>query len=262
MSGLLSLTFEKWKAHPRRYDVPFLIQTSYRQYLDRRLMEKLRRRVLVPPIDPVNVEILADEDFRASVAAVRGRTLLDVGRLANLWNLARQAGPGVYLEVGSYRGGGALHICNAVRERNPRFYSFDPFEDGGFENIRPEDQLFSKDQFTETSYREVVRLLSSHPNATVKKGFFPAAAEGLDLQPIAFCHLDVDVYEATCECLNFIAPRLGPRSFIVLDDINRNVKGVERAVQEFLAANPSFLMIPLFPSQGLLLSTKCWEASA
>lgn len=259
---MLSLTFEKWKAHPRRYDVPFLIQTSWRRYFDRRFEDKLRRRVLVPPIDPSNVEILADKEFRASVEMVRGRTLLDVGRLANLWYLARQAGPGVYLEVGSYRGGGALHICNAVRERKPRFYSFDPFEDGGFERIRPEDELFSKEQFTETSYREVVRLLSSHPNATVTKGFFPAAAEGVDLEPIAFCHLDVDVYEATCGCLNFIAPRLGPRSYIVLDDINRNVKGVELAVREFLAANPSFLLIPLFPSQGLLLSTKCWGGSA
>jgi O-methyltransferase len=258
MSGLLSLTYEKWKAHPRRYDVPFLIQTSYRQFLDRRYEQKQRRRVLVPSIDPINVEILADEEFRASVAAVRGKTLLDVGRLANLWYLARQTGPGVCLEVGSYRGGGALHICNALRERNPRFYSFDPFEDGGFENIRPEDELFTKNQFTETSYRAVVRLLSSHPNATVTKGFFPAAAKDLDLQPIAFCHLDVDVYEATRDCLNFIEPRLGPKSYIVLDDINRNVKGVERAVQEFLAANPSFLLIPLFPSQGLLLSTKCW----
>ena len=68
----------------------------------------------------------------------------------------------------------------------------------------------------------------------------------------------VDVYEATRDCLNFIEPRLGPKSYIMLDDIKRNVKGVERAVEEFLAANPSFLLIPLFPSQGLLLSTKCW----
>jgi O-methyltransferase len=258
MSGLLSVTYEKWKAHPRRYDVPFLIQTSYRQYLDRRYEEKERRRMLVPPINPINVEVLADEEFRASIAAVRGKTLLDVGRLANLWCVARQAGPGVYLEVGSYRGGGALHICNAVREKSPRFYSFDPFEDGGFESIRPEDETFNKDQFTETSYRDVVRLLSPHPNASVRKGFFPAAAKDLDLQPIAICHLDVDVYEATRDCLTFIAPRLGARSYIVLDDVNRNVKGVDRAVQEFLAANPSFLLIPLFPSQGLLLSTKCW----
>jgi hypothetical protein len=171
MSGLLSVTYEKWKAHPRRYDVPFLIQTSYRQYLDRRYEEKERRRMLVPPINPINVEVLADEEFRASIAAVRGKTLLDVGRLANLWCVARQAGPGVYLEVGSYRGGGALHICNAVREKSPRFYSFDPFEDGGFESIRPEDETFDKDQFTETSYRDVVRLLSPHPNASVRKGF-------------------------------------------------------------------------------------------
>jgi len=235
-----------------------LIRTSVHRYLAWRQAEKERRQLLVPPIDTLHVEILVDEEFRASVAAAAGRTLLDVGRLANLWYLARQAGTGVYLEVGSYRGGGALHICNAVRTRNPRFYSFDPFEKGGFESIHAEDEFFSKDQFTETSHREVVKLLSGYPNAKVIQGYFPAAAQDLDLEPVAFCHLDVDVYEATRDCLNFLAPRLGPKSLIVLDDFNRGVKGVERAVQEFLAANPSFLVIPLFPSQGLLLSAKLW----
>ena len=256
--GIFSVSYERWKNHPRRYDLPFLLGAPFRRYRDRSHEERERRKLLVPPINTNNVEILLDEDFRASVDAARGNTLLDVGRLANLWYLARQAGEGTYLEVGSYKGGGALHICNAVRARKPRFYSFDPFEDGGFESIGDADDLFHKNQFTDTSYRAVANLLSVHPNATAVRGFFPAAAQTMDLGPIAFCHLDVDVYEATRDGLAYLAPRLARHSFIVLDDINREVKGVDQAVAEFLAAHPSFLHIPLFPSQGLLLSTKLW----
>lgn len=226
-------------------------------------MASARNRLLVPPIDPTNVEILEDPEFRASAQSARDHTLLGVGRLANIWYLARMAGEGTFLEVGTYRGGGSLHICNAVRERNPRFYCFDPFEDGGFSSVGEIDDLFEQNQFTDTSYQAVVELLSGFPNATVVRGFFPAATEKLeapgDLSQIAFCHLDVDVYEATRDSLDFLAPRLAPRSLIVLDDIYRNVHGVMQAVEEFLEANPAFLMIPMFPSQGVILSTDLWK---
>jgi O-methyltransferase len=257
MPGLFSFSYQRWKSHSRRYDLLFLIGTPVRRYLDKRQADRDRQQLLLPPIDTLHVEVLVDEEFRASVAEIAGRTLLDAARLANLWCLARQAGPGVYLEIGSYRGGGALHICNAVRSRNPQFYSFDPFEEGGFRSIR-EDEGFTKDQFTETSHRDVVKLLSRYANATVIRGYFPEAAQSLSLQGISFCHLDVDVYQATLDSLNFLAPRLGPKSFIVIDDMNRKVSGVNLAVKDFLAEHPSFLLIPMFPSQGVLLSTELW----
>ncbi len=162
------------------------------------------------------------------------------------------------LEVGTYRGGGALHICNALRDRNPQFFCFDPFEDGGFENIGHDDDLFQQDHFKDTRYDKVVKLLAVHRNASVVKGFFPAAAQGLDLSNIAFCHLDVDVYGATKDSLEFLSQRLAPRSFIILDDYNRKVAGVKRAVEEFLETHPGFMVVPLFPSQGLLFSTDLW----
>lgn len=258
--SLFSVNYERWKSHPRRYDLLFMLGSPFRRYRRKRHLAQERERLLVPPIDTTNIEILEDPDFRASVNEARHCTLLDVGRLANLWYLARQAGDGVFLEVGSYRGGGALHICNAVNDRRPRFYSVDPFEDGGFKSVSEMDNLFERDQFTDTSYREVLKLLAKHPNAQVIKGFFPSAVQNLDLSQIAFCHLDVDVYLATRESLAFLGPRMAPRSFIVLDDVYRNVRGVMQAVDEFLRDNPSFLMLPLFPGQGVLLSTKLWPS--
>ena len=196
-------------------------------------------------------------EFQASCASARRHTLLDVARLANLWCLARMVGTGTFIEVGTYKGGGALHICNALATRG-EFYCFDPFEDAGFESIEVLDELFHKEQFMNTRYGHVSDLLKVHPNATVVKGFFPSAARDLELGPIAFCHLDVDVYSATTASLDFLKDRLAQRSLVVLDDLNRGVKGVQQAVSEFLHENPTFVLLPMFPSQGVLLSTELW----
>ncbi len=171
------------------------------------------------------------------------------------------AGPGTFLEVGSFRGGTALHICNAIDEfhANAKFHCVDPFETGGFEQLDAGDGAFRPTDFTHTSCGQVQKLLASKPNAQVIQGYFPAAVEALNLGNISFCHLDVDVYEATRSCLAYVAPRLAPRSLILLDDIGHiGIPGALKAANEFVAADPSFLMIPIFPCQALLLPKLLW----
>jgi len=205
------------------------------------------------------VEILQDKEFSASAEQVKDYTLLDVGRLANLWNMVQLVGPGIFMEVGSFRGGTALHICNAMVNRDAPFYCFDPFEKGAFENITDVDKPFLPEPFTKTRFKSVVELLSCRPNAKVVQGYFPAAATDLNLQDIAFCHLDVDIYDATKKCLEYLAPRLAPRALIVVDDYGcDDTPGVKKAVDEFLAERASFLLIPMFPIQALLLPKSLW----
>jgi O-methyltransferase len=251
-----------WKASPRKWQITYILSrlrgiagASFRRHR----LAKNREKLLSPTIEAEYVEILSDPEFRSSVAQVKDYTCLDIARLANLWNLARLAGPGIFLEVGSFRGGTALHICNAIGHRGASFYCFDPFEEGGFENLSDQDTCFKPSDFTDTRYEAVVKLLSSRPNAKVIQGYFPAAAESLNLHDIAFCHLDVDVYEATKNSLDYLAPRLAARSLIVLDDINhRETPGVNTAVAEFRAGHPSFLFIPVFPVQAVLLPKSLW----
>jgi hypothetical protein len=79
---------------------------------------KLGRSKLAKPIDENYVEILDDPAFQASVKEVSGITLLDTARLANLWMLSRASNPsGSLIEIGSYKGGGALHISNSCPTR-------------------------------------------------------------------------------------------------------------------------------------------------
>jgi hypothetical protein len=217
------------------------------------------RYPLYPAIDANRVEVLADRDFRQSVACSEKHTLLDVARLANLWNLARMTGPGSLMEVGSYLGGGALHISNACPDRP--MYVFDTFS--SFRSLDDElDGSFFQGQFSDTSVSYVERLFSSHNRgAEIISGYFHESAAGLDLKDVAFCHLDVDAYEATLGSLDFLADRLSRQSLIVLDDYRRTAAGVDRAVDEFLIGHPRFRCLPMFPGQGLLFSVDLWEGA-
>lgn len=251
-----------WKASPRKWEINYILSGLKVISVDpwqRHRLAKNREKLLSPAIESECVEILSDPEFRRSVTQVKDYTMLDVARLANLWNLARLAGPGIFLEVGSFRGGSALHICNAIEDRGATFYCFDPFEKGGFEKLGDQDPGFEPCDFTDTTYEAVVKLLSGKPNARVIQGYFPAAAEHLNLSEIAFCHLDVAVYEATRISLEYLAPRLTPRSLIVLDDFDHiATPGAKKAVTEFLDSHPSFLLVPMFPIHAVLFPKSLW----
>jgi O-methyltransferase len=264
MMKAIKTRFSNWKSNPRRSEISYIasrITAIAAQYFRNRKEVDTNKELLVPAIESEYVEILFDPEFRRSVSQVKNFTCLDVARLANLWTLVRMAGPGVFMEVGSYKGGAALHICNAMKDDRSPFYSFDPFEAGGFEGMRDCDQAFKPTDFTDTNYAAVVGLLSAKPQAKVIQGFFPAMAEGMNLHNIAFCHLDVDIYEATRNSLEYLAPRLAPKGLIVLDDVGHlETPGVEKAMMEFVAAQPSFLAIPMFPCQAVLLPKTFWQS--
>jgi len=205
------------------------------------------------PIDAHGIEVLAHADFQASCRQVAGRTFLDTPRLANLWQLSRLTDPaGALCEVGSYRGGGALHISNACPGR--RIYICESFE-RSFTRLDPQlDSSFHAELFTDNVRAEVEALFAGR-DYRILDGFFPDSAQGIDeaLPPFSFIHLDVDVYESTRDSLEFLRGRLLPRSLIVLDDYVRRADGVVRAVTEFTGKNRGWSAFPLFPGQGLLI---------
>jgi hypothetical protein len=205
-------------------------------------------------IDTCGVEILADADFQKSCKEVARITVLDTPRLANLWSLCRMTNPmGNILEVGSYRGGGALHLSNACPGR--RIIVCDSF--GGFEKLDPVlDSSFHDDMFKNTSHQAVDQLFRERKrNYAVLAGFFPAVCikNGFALGGVSFVHLDVDAYKPTAESLDYLRPFMMEHSLMVFDDFNRRTEGVMRAVREFTDKDSSWVVFPLFPSQGLMV---------
>tara|TARA_B100000315_G_scaffold224707_1_gene230430 strand:+ start:578 stop:1300 length:723 start_codon:yes stop_codon:yes gene_type:complete len=224
---------------------------------------------LIPPdppglreIDRKEVEVLADKDFQRSCQAVASISFLDISRLASLWTLCRLTDPtGAIVEIGTYRGGGALHLSNSAPDR--KILVFDPFSEESFEDLDPIlDGLFSRGQFSGHRKENVEALLVGR-DVQVVEGFFPASVADLSLPKISFVHLDVDVYKATKESLDFLlAPGvLAAKSLIVIDDYNRRADGVNKAVSEALAVVPGTLVFPLFPAQALIVPNT-WQSGS
>lgn len=211
-------------------------------------------------VDPGHVEVLADPAFQASVEEVATLTVLDLPRLANLWTLCQMTNPrGGILEVGAYRGGSALHLSNSAPKR--RLFVCDSFQ--GFRTLDPSlDELFTPDMFLDTS-RETVEALFQSRNrpATVVAGYFPESCAEVDLVPLSFVHLDVDTHEATSEALEFLSTHMTQRSLIVSDDYNRNAEGVNRAITEFVRRHHDWIVLPVFPSQAILMHDSWFDQS-
>lgn len=213
---------------------------------------------VVIPLHPDCVEVLGDPSFSESCREIRNLTMLDTPRLANLWQLSRMCTGGSILEVGSYLGGSALHLSNGSPER--RVIVCEAFG-ASFDALTDRlDGGFNTQMFTENRRDDVEALFTDRGrDVLILDGFFPESAEGHDLGPLSFAHVDVDVYEATRDTLAFIARLMSPRSLIVLDDHRRTAHGVDRAVEEFTAANPAWIALPLFPAQAVLIPNSWFD---
>jgi hypothetical protein len=215
---------------------------------------------LIRPIDRNGVQILGDSEFQNSCRCIGDYTLLDTPRLANLWMLCRMTDPsGAMIEIGSYKGGGALHLSNCCPDRG--IVVCDPFSKEGFESIHPTlDRTFSHGQFADSSLHAVRHLLRDR-KAIIIPGYFPASVRRNSLPKLSFVHLDIDIYKATKESLLFLLTEadLCRRSLLVLDDYKRGAAGVDIAVEEVLQEIKGTLAFPLFPGQALLLP-RSWYA--
>lgn len=217
-----------------------------------------RRYPVRKAIDPICVAVLADPDFRQSCEVVATSTLLDTSRLANLWQLCRMTNPaGSIIEIGTYKGGGALHLSNSAPAR--KIVICDSF--AGFANVDPLlDSNFHSGMFKDTGIETVTRLFrNTGRNFEIIPGFFPDSCSGRDVGRFSFAHLDVDVYKSTIESLHFLRNKMMERSLIILDDYHRQCEGVDRAVREFTATAPEWQAFPLFPGQGLLVHQSWFE---
>jgi hypothetical protein len=184
-----------------------LIKSTFRRFgLD---IVKYRNSKITKPMDESYLEVLTDQAFQASVDEVKNTTLLDTARLANLWQLCRISNPsGSLIEIGSYKGGGALHISNSCPGRT--IFVCDTFEGFGDLPMDPSlDHLFARERFRDTSF-ESVKTQWANKGRDVRwvKGYFPESAAEIEIANISFVHIDLDIYESTANALNYLRPRL------------------------------------------------------
>jgi O-methyltransferase len=163
--------------------------------------------------------------------------------------------PGAIAELGVYRGELAAVLNQLFPDRT--LYLFDTFE--GFsgndlsDGVEGQHSQAAVGDFKDTNLDLVLSRMAYPEKVEVRKGYFPATAEGLE-ESFALVSLDVDLYKPTIAGLNYFYPRLAKGGCIFIHDYNnRRYKGVRSAVEEFTdTAGVPLVQLPDFAGTAIL----------
>jgi hypothetical protein len=186
--------------------------------------------------------------------------MLGYDRLFTLWqaalNVASLELPVV--EVGTFRGGSAALIAEALRTVNSRadVHVVDTFEGHIDSTItaHDSDEHFGG-KFAATSYEDVKAFLAGYPGLQVHQGDAATVIAGWPDRRYGMVHVDVDLYGPTLDCLRYFGPRLADGGVLVMDDYESpTCPGVSLAVHEYLSTGgPRFQQWRLHAEQMLLI---------
>lgn len=161
---------------------------------------------------------------------------------------------GIAMECGVFRGGTALLEAMIIADSGHArpLHLFDSFE--GMPETTDGLDRFQKGDFNSTSAGKVAELLAPYPFATMHVGFIPQTFQQFDPGPIAWAHVDVDIYQAVTDSIEFIYPRLVQGGFLVFDDYGfPSCPGARRAVDEAFFDRPE---VPICLPTGQALVVK------
>lgn len=185
-----------------------------------------------------------------------GRTGMNYDRLYTLWQAVRAAPPDKpVIEIGSYRGGSARFIGEALRARGstPRFYVCDTFAGHAQTDATIDTAHHDAGKFEDVSAEGTAEYLSGYPALELVVGDIVDTSARLRDELFGLVHLDVDVYPTTAFCLRFFAPRLADDAVMVIDDYGFvTCPGVKQAADEFVAEHPQFRLWHLLTGQAIL----------
>lgn len=152
-------------------------------------------------------------------------------------------------ECGVYSGGSALRIANTIQQfKKPSIFRlFDSFT--GIKSSDPSRDTVHRDgDFGDADYDGLTKLLAPFQFLYIHKGHIPSTFKGLETCKISIAHIDVDVYNSTLDCLNFIWPRLLVGGVIVIDDYFASTcHGCTAAVDWLIASVPCQSSKGIFP---------------
>lgn len=152
--------------------------------------------------------------------------------------------PGAVVECGVGWAESFLALAYLSERYGQRLYGYDSFE--GFpeptvEDVSPRNP--QKGQWKVVEVSDVFRFLKTAKfsdewitkNVTVVKGFFEDTLKTYDGCPIAFLHLDVDIYKSYKDCLSYLAPHVVRGGYIFFDEYKHpKWPGATQAIDEFI----------------------------
>lgn len=186
-------------------------------------------------------------DFRRFYDAGNSRSLVSMDRCWSVYCFLQQALhiEGEVWELGVYRGGlSAMMGWLLDKHRsNKTLRLFDTF--AGMPATLPIDE-HQEGQFADVVMEEIYELIR-YRGMRLHKGMIQDTVPR-NLEPIAFAHIDMDIYTSTKFALEAIWDRVSIGGILVFDDYGfPQCVGCRTAVDEFFAGKPS---VPLVLGNG------------
>jgi len=124
--------------------------------------------------------------------------------------LAQGTPQGCFVEVGVYKGGTAVLLHDLAQRQQRDLFLYDTFTGIPYKAVVDEHEI---GDFADTSVDEVRQCC---PCAIIVPGIFPQSA--VYMGPVAFAHIDCDQYQAHCESIEFLLPKMVRGGVIWFDD--------------------------------------------
>ena len=154
-------------------------------------------------------------------------SLINIGQIEDLCDLAAGTPPGCFVEVGVYKGGSAYFLMAVAVQQGRKLHLYDTF--AGMPFADPEiDKEHNIGDFADTSVEEVRAAV---PDAIYHVGVFPDTFSPIG--PIAFVHVDCDQYQSVYDCIDVLWRDMVPGAIMVFDDYE-HTSGARKAIDDAL----------------------------
>ena len=192
---------------------------------------------LVMPV--AYVPWLEDSAFGENCKIVNKYSLCGMAKLNFVWRMAGEAcklDRGIFIEIGTWRGGSGCLIAKKVEVENKSSEVFlcDTFT--GVVKAGEMDDCYNGGEHADTDISIVEGLINKMnlKNVKILQGIFPEdTGEEIIGKEIAFAHIDVDVYQSTKDIIDYIWPMIIPGGIVVFDDYGTpTTKGQKKYIDE------------------------------
>jgi O-methyltransferase len=180
-------------------------------------------------------------------------------RRFSLYQLARSAQNlrGDTAECGVWRGAGSYLICKATEAPGRMHHVFDSFEGIAEATARDFSNHHDQHQWQAGEFatpRSIVEHNLSGTNTRFYPGWIPTRFREVADRDFAFVHVNVDLYEATKQSVEFFYHRLVRGGLLVCHDYGFvDAPGAKAAFDEFIADKPERHVIHLTSGQGFIV---------
>jgi O-methyltransferase len=189
------------------------------------------------------------------------RRYSDKIRFFNWWiqvgRLKREQVPGVFVELGVYKGDSARVIHRMDRDRPLHLFdTFTGFPAGDLHGETGEAATYTPENFADTDIAAVMSRIGDEHNIIIHQGYFPDSAADFR-EPVALANIDADLYMPTRAGLERFYPLLSPGGVILVHDYNHKWPGVMQAVDEFVRTIPeAMILLPDTAGTAMIIRNK------